>query len=98
MPQVAETSEEKEGEERPSWRDKALYRMYNPQIADVADIEKTYQWLQKAVLSDSTEAQSTKNLIKSRYYHTRQDPSCRLCKAAPGTVQHITAGCQMQAC
>ncbi len=35
--------------------------------------------------------------IDARVYHTRQDPRCRLCKDDPETVQHITAGCKMQA-
>uniref|UniRef100_A0A669BY65 Metal transporter n=1 Tax=Oreochromis niloticus TaxID=8128 RepID=A0A669BY65_ORENI len=35
--------------------------------------------------------------IEAGVYHTRQDPSCRLCKDAPETLQHITAGCKMLA-
>ena len=35
--------------------------------------------------------------IEAKVYHTRQDPRCRLCKDAPETVQHITAGCKMLA-
>lgn len=27
-------------------------------------------------------------------YHSQQDPSCRLCKGVPETVQHIVAGCK----
>ncbi|KAK1794628.1 hypothetical protein P4O66_001347 [Electrophorus voltai] len=27
-----------------------------------------------------------------RFYHTRQDPRCSLCKGAPETIQHITVG------
>ncbi|TWW73493.1 hypothetical protein D4764_15G0008870 [Takifugu flavidus] len=66
-------------------------------------IEKTYQWLAKAGLKDSTEALlmapqeqalSTK-AIEARVYHTTEDPGCRLCGDAPETVQHITAGCKM---
>ena len=34
-------SEEKEEEERVSWRDKSLHKMYYRQIEEVADIEKT---------------------------------------------------------
>ena len=47
-------SEEKEEEERSSWRNKPLHRMYHQQIEEVADIKKTYQWLEKAGLRDST--------------------------------------------
>ena len=72
--------------------------MYHQQIEDVADIEKSYQWLEKADLKDSTEALimaaqeqalSTRS-IEAGFYHTRQDPRCRLCKDAPETVQHMT--------
>ena len=45
--------EEPEG---PSWKDKPLHGMYHRQIEEVADMEKTYQWLEKAGLKDSTEA------------------------------------------
>ncbi len=97
-------SEDKEDEE-PSWRDKPLHGVYHRQIEEVADIKKSYQWLEKAGLKDSTEALimaaqeqalSTRS-IEAGVYHTRQDPRCRLCKDAPETVQHITAGCKMQA-
>ena len=94
-----------EEEEEPSWRDKPLHGMYHRQIEEVADIKKSYQWLEKAGLKDSTEALimaaqeqalSTRS-IEAGNYHTRQDSRCRLCKDAPETVQHIIAGCKMQA-
>ena len=71
----------------------------------MADIRKSYQWLEKAGLTDSTEALilaaqeqalGTRS-IEAGVYHTRQDPRCRLCKEASETVQHIVAGCKMQA-
>ena len=71
----------------------------------MADIRKSYQWLEKAGLTDSTEALilaaqeqalGTRS-IEAGVYHTRQDPRCRLCKDASETVQHIVAGCKMQA-
>ena len=95
---------EEEGEE-PSWKDRPLHGMYHRQIEEVADIQKSYQWLDKAGLKDSTEALimaaqeqalSTRS-IEAGVYHTRQDPRCRLCKDAPETIQHITAGCKMLA-
>uniref|UniRef100_A0A7N8XHF5 Reverse transcriptase domain-containing protein n=1 Tax=Mastacembelus armatus TaxID=205130 RepID=A0A7N8XHF5_9TELE len=88
-------------EQEPSWQDKPLHGMYHRQIQEVADIEKSYRWLEKAGLKDSTEALivaaqeqalSTRS-IEAGIYHTRQDPRCRLCKDAPETIQHITAGC-----
>ena len=91
--------------EEVSWHSKALHGMYHQQIAEVADIRKSYQWLEKAGLADSTEALilaaqeqalGTRS-IEAGVYHTRQDPRCRLCKDASETVQHIVAGCKMQA-
>ncbi|TWW77705.1 hypothetical protein D4764_12G0010950 [Takifugu flavidus] len=65
-----------------SWKDKPLHGMYHQQIEEVADIEKTYQWLTKAGLKDSTEAlimaaqeqALSTRAIEARVYHTRQDP------------------------
>jgi hypothetical protein len=62
---------------------------------------KTYQWLEKTDIRDSTEAlimaaqeQALKTrAIEAKIYHTRQDPRCRLCKQHDETVQHITSGC-----
>ncbi|TWW67367.1 hypothetical protein D4764_02G0004080 [Takifugu flavidus] len=77
--------------------------MYRRQIEKVADIKKTYQWLEKAGLKDGTEAllmeEQTLNTraIEAGVYHTRQDPRCRLCGVAPETAPHITAGCKMLA-
>ncbi|CAJ0940348.1 unnamed protein product [Ranitomeya imitator] len=68
----------------------------------VANKEKSYQWLEKTGLRDSTEALiiaaqeqalSTRS-IEAGIYHTRQDPRCKLCSE---TIQHIVAGCKMQA-
>ena len=42
--------------EKTPWHSKALHGMYHRQIAEVADIRKSYQWLEKAGLADSTEA------------------------------------------
>ncbi len=39
-----------------SWQDKPLHSMYHRQIEEVADIGKSYQWLERAGLKDSTEA------------------------------------------
>ena len=79
--------------------------MYHRQVEEVADIKKTYQWLENAGLTDSTEAlimaaqeqALTTRAIEARVYQSRSDPRCRLCKDAPETVQHIVAGCKMLA-
>jgi len=47
---------DEEEEREPSQKDKPLHDMYHQQIEEVTDIEKSYQWLQKAGLKDSTEA------------------------------------------
>ena len=79
--------------------------MYHCQIEEVADIGKTYHWLEKAGLKDSTEALiiasqdqalNTRS-IEARVDHTRHDPRFRLCKDTPETVQHIAAGCKILA-
>ncbi|XP_078808275.1 uncharacterized protein LOC144994388 [Oryzias latipes] len=92
-------------EDRSSWEDKPLHTMYHRTITEVADIKKSYQWLERAGLQDSTEAlilaaqeqALSTRAIEAQIYHTRQDPRCRLCKEAPETIQHITAGCKMLA-
>lgn len=96
---------EEEVLEGPSWQDKPLHGAYHRNITEVADIKKSYQWLERAGLKDSTEALILAaqeqalgtRAIEAQIYHTRQDPRCRLCKEAPETVQHITAGCKMLA-
>ncbi|XP_078017068.1 uncharacterized protein LOC144458442 [Epinephelus lanceolatus] len=96
--------ESEEVEEQTAWRDKFLHGVYHRQIEKVADI-KTYQWLENAGLTDSTEAliiaaqeqALSKRAREARVYHSRSDPRCRLCKDASETVQHIVAGCTMQA-
>uniref|UniRef100_A0A3B3HDB2 HAT C-terminal dimerisation domain-containing protein n=1 Tax=Oryzias latipes TaxID=8090 RepID=A0A3B3HDB2_ORYLA len=92
-------------EDRSSWEDKPLHWMSHRTITEVADINKSYQWLERAGLQDSTEAlilaaqeqALSTRAIEAQIYHTRQDPRCRLCKEAPETIQHITAGCKMLA-
>ncbi len=79
--------------------------LYHRQTGEVADTEKSHQWLEKAGLKDSPEALTTAaqaqalsvKSIEVAVNHTRQDPGCRLCKDAPEMVQHITARCKMQA-
>ena len=74
-----------------------LNGMYHQQIEEVADIEKSYQWIENAGLKESTGAlimASQSN--RGQVYHIRQDPRGRLCKKASETVQHIVTGCKMQ--
>ncbi|TWW67217.1 hypothetical protein D4764_02G0002580 [Takifugu flavidus] len=61
-----------------SWKGKPMHGMYHRQIEEVADIEKTYQWLTKAGLKDGTEAvlmaaqeqALSTRAIEARVYHT----------------------------
>ncbi|KAK1787975.1 hypothetical protein P4O66_016455 [Electrophorus voltai] len=93
-----------EEEQRPSWEEK-LHSMYHQQMVEVADMEKSIQWLEKAGLKDIPEAlimaaqEQVLNMrsVKDGIDHTRQDPRCRLCKDALETIQHITVGCKMLA-
>uniref|UniRef100_A0A3P9JW03 Protein kinase domain-containing protein n=1 Tax=Oryzias latipes TaxID=8090 RepID=A0A3P9JW03_ORYLA len=69
-------------EDRSSWEDKSLHGMYHRTITEVADIKKSYQWLERAGLQDSTEAlilaaqeqALSTRAIEAQIYHTRQDP------------------------
>ena len=91
-----------EGEEL-SWENKPLHSTYHRQIEEVADIEKSYQWLEKAGLKDSIEAlimaaqEQTVSTRAVEVYYIKQDPRCRLCKEVSETAQHLVAGCKIQA-
>ena len=92
-------------QEQSSWKNKPLHGKYHQQISKVADLSKTYQWLEKADLKDNTEAlilaaqeQALKTrAIEAKIYKTRQDPKCRLCNEQDETIQHIISGCKQLA-
>lgn len=44
---TALSTEEEEEEDGPSWKDKPLSGIYHRQTEGVADMEKTYRWLEK---------------------------------------------------
>ncbi len=72
-----------------------------PPSEEVADIKKSYQWLEKAGPKDSTDelimaAQEQALSTRSLEAGAGQEPRCRLFKDAPETVQHIVTGCKMQ--
>ncbi|TWW71484.1 hypothetical protein D4764_17G0009670 [Takifugu flavidus] len=64
-----------------SWKDQPLHGMDHRQIEEVADIQKTYQELEKAGLEDSTEAllmaaqelALSTRAIEARVHRTRPD-------------------------
>ena len=84
-----------------SWHEKPLHGAYHRAIAEVADLERSYQWLVKVNLKDSTEALITAaqeqalstRAVEARIYHTRQDPRCRMCKGPDETITHLISGC-----
>lgn len=92
-------------QEQSSWKNKPLHGKFHQQITKVADLSKTYQWLEKADLKDNTEAlilaaqeQALKTrAIEAKIYKTRQDPKCRLCNEQDETIQHIISGCKQLA-
>lgn len=76
--------------------DRLLPGIYHRQIEEVADIKKSYQWLDKAGAKDSTKALIlteqelflSTGLVEALVYYTRRDPICRLCRNAPETIQN----------
>lgn len=60
-------------------------------------VKQTSDWNSAEALTKvAQEKVLSTRLIEMRVYHTRQDSHCRLCKDAPETVQHITAGCKVR--
>ena len=84
------------------WQDKALHGKFHQNISKIADLNKSYQWLEKTNIRDNTEAlimaaqeQALKTrAIEAKIYHTRQDSKCRLCGENDETIQHIVSGCK----
>ena len=80
--------------------EKPLHSTCHQQIEEVADINKSFQWLEKAGLKDSTEALivaaqeqalSTRS-IEAGVYRSRQDPRRKLGKDALEAVQQHYRG------
>ena len=97
----AKLIQEKDEPPQEDWKNKPLHGQFHRNILDVADLEQTYQWLEKCDIRDSTEAlimaaqeQAVKTrAIEAKIWHTRQDSKCRLCKQHDETIQHIITGC-----
>lgn len=43
-------------EDEPSWEDKPLHEICHPNISEVTDLKKSYQWLDRTGLQDTIEA------------------------------------------
>ena len=62
-------------------------------------MKKSFQWLEKASLEDSTEALVMATQVRALrtrstetgVFHIRKDPMSSLCQDAPETVQHMAA-------
>ncbi|KAK7925836.1 hypothetical protein WMY93_008146 [Mugilogobius chulae] len=68
-------------------------RIYSSDIGMSFGLEKCSRMVTKR----GKEPALSTRAIEAQIYHTRQNLKCRLCKEAPETVQHITAGCKMLA-
>ena len=70
-------------------------------MSEVADMARTYQWLNKSSIRANTEAliiTSQEQALNTRtvtqkIYHTVQDSRCRLCKQHVKTVALVSSGC-----
>lgn len=94
---LRQQTQEKRGAKRGTvMEDRLLPGIYHRQIEEVADIKKSYQWLDKAGAKDSTKALIlteqelflSTGLVEALVYYTRRDPICRLCRNAPETIQN----------
>ena len=90
----------KKPDEAAAWYEKLLHGAWHKGVSEVADMTRTYQWLNKSNIKANTEAlimAAQEQALNTRavaqdIYHTAQDPRCRLCKHAE-TAAHITSGC-----
>ena len=70
-------------------------------VSDVADMTRTYQWLNEsdirantaALIMTAQEQAFSTRAVAHEINHTVQEPKCRLCKQHAETVAHITSGC-----
>ena len=80
---------------------RSLHGACHKDVSKVADMNRTYQWLNKSNIRANTEAlilaaqeQALNNRTASHeVYQTVQDPRCRLRKQHAETIAHITSGC-----
>jgi len=85
----------------PDWYSKPLHGAWHTSVTQVADIGKTYQWLNRTGLEMNTEAlimaaqeqALNTRAVAAEIYHTTQDPHCRLCGEHRETVAHLVSGC-----
>ena len=88
----------KEPDEAGVWYEKPLHGAWHKGVSEVADMARTYQWLNKSniranneflIMAAHKQALNTR-AVAHELYHTGQDPRCRLCKQYAETIAHIT--------
>ncbi|XP_023216726.1 uncharacterized protein LOC111619278 [Centruroides sculpturatus] len=85
-----------------SWRNKVLHGQFLDKIEGKLDKERTWLWLTIGALKKETEGlifaaqeQAIRtNAIKARIEKSADDPTCRLCKEAVETIDHILSCCK----
>ena len=91
----------KEPDKTAAWYEKPLHGAWHKGVSEVADMARTYQWLNKSNIKANTEAlimAAQEQALNTRavaheIFHTVQDPRCRLCKQHTETVAHVTSSC-----
>ena len=87
----------KESDEAAAWYEKPLHGAWHKGVSEVADMTRTYQWLNKNNIRGNTEAlilAAREQVLNTtamahKIYHTVQDSNRRLCKQHAETVAHI---------
>ena len=89
----------KEPDEAAAWYEKPLHCAWHKGVSEVADMDLTYQWLNKSNIRANTGAlimAAQEQVIHTRsvahkIYHTVKDFRCKLCKQHAETMKHITS-------
>ena len=84
------------------WRGKVMYGQYYREMADVANFEKSWLWLQRSDLKCETEAlicAAQEQALRTNYIKCRIDKSvesqlCRLCKEKGESIHHVVSECK----
>ncbi|KAJ7335269.1 hypothetical protein JRQ81_013210 [Phrynocephalus forsythii] len=85
-----------------SWHNKALHGQFLKKVKGKVDEKRTWLWLTNGTLKKETEAlifaaqeQAIRtNAVKARIEKSAESPTCRLCKEADETIDHILSCCK----
>ena len=91
----------KDPDETSAWYQKPLHGAWHKGVSEVADMVRTYLWLNKSNIRANTQAlimaaqeqALNARTVEHKIYHTVQDSRCSLCNQHAETVGHITSGC-----